>query len=133
MTPFRPRMAAFLAVLLAFAVPAEAQDTEANPDDVASPEAIVEAAYAAIQRPPGENYDWDRMRSLMLPGAILIPQTEQLGGQFSMLSPDEFAAWIDRNTVVGGANDRGFAEETVHNVVHQFGDIATVFSGFRSS
>lgn len=114
---------------LFLAAPAAAQ--VADPADVASPEAIVEAAYEAIQRAPGEGYDWDRFRSLFLPQATLIPNAEQRGGAFVVHTPDDFIALVDSFTTVGGPADRGFAEEEVHRVVHRYGDVAQVFSTYE--
>lgn len=116
--------------LLVLAAPRGLHAQDARPADVASPEAIVTAAYEAIQRAPGVAYDWDRFRSLFLPGALLIPNTEQTGGAFRPLSPEAFAARVDSFTVVGGERDRGFAEEEVHHVVHRYGDVAQVFSTY---
>ena len=111
----------------------EAADSEPlpGPSDFATPQAIVEAAYAAIQRAPGEAYDWSRFRSLFLPRATLIPNTEQTGGSFVVHTPGSFVDWIDANTVVGGSSDRGFAEEQIHAEVEQYGDIAQVFSTYQ--
>ena len=54
-----------------------AQDTRGTPeargDDVASIDAIVAAVYDVISGPAGQKRDWDRMRSLFVPGARLIP------------------------------------------------------------
>lgn len=99
--------------------------------DTATPEAIVAATYEAVERRPGGDYDWDRFRSLFLPEARLIPNTEQRDGGFSVLSPEEFIDWIASVTVVGGADDRGFTESGVHNVVEQYGDVAHVFSTYE--
>lgn len=46
---------------------------EANPADVKSPDAIVSAVYEAVSGSAGEERDWDRLRSLFLPEARLIP------------------------------------------------------------
>lgn len=113
------------------AAPAQAAAPAADPADVASPEAVVTALYEAIQRAPGERFDWDRMRSLFLPSARMIPNTEQTRGQFRVLTPEEFIQWIDGVTTIGGANDRGFAEEQVASRVEQYGDIAHVFSTYQ--
>lgn len=99
--------------------------------DVGTPEAIVQAAYEAIQRAPGEHYNWDRFRSLFLPQATLIPNTEQSGGTFVVYAPEDFIALVDSFTVVGGSNDKGFAEEAIYNEVHRYGDIAQVFSTYQ--
>lgn len=109
--------------------PAWAQN--APVDDVASPEAIVTAAYEAIQRAPGATYDWARFRSLFLPEATLIPNTEQTGGAFVIHTPETFIALVDSLTAVGGPQDNGFAEEEVHQVVHRYGDVAQAFSTYQ--
>lgn len=104
---------------------------EARPDDVASPEAIVAAAYAAIARPAGETYDWDRFRTLFHPSAQLIPSTEQRGGALDVLSVEGFIEWIEAGTQVGGPDDQGFSEDGIHDVVERYGDIAHVFSTYE--
>jgi hypothetical protein len=52
--------------------PAATQLHEAKPADVASPDAILAAAYDVISGPKGQERDWERMRSLFYPGAQLI-------------------------------------------------------------
>ena len=122
-------VAAALTVTLGSARVAHAQD--ARPEDVVSPEAIVAAAYEAIARPPGQNYDWDRFHSLFLPQAQLIPSLEQTGGRLVVMSPQDFVDWIDQGTSVGGPDDQGFSEDGIHNVVERYGDIAHVFSTYE--
>lgn len=101
------------------------------PGDVESPEAVVNAAYRSLDRAPGEEFQWDRFRSLFLPEATLIPNTQQTGGAFRILSPEDFIAWIDSVVTIGGPNDQGFTEEAVNNVVERYGDIAHVFSTYQ--
>lgn len=124
------RASRFAALSLAVcAVPLPGQ--EPAPADVSSPEAVVAAAYEAIARPAGENYDWDRFRSLFHPEAQLIPSTEQTGGPLVVMSVDDFVGWIDSGTNVGGPNDQGFSEDGIHNVTERYGDIAHVFSTYE--
>lgn len=120
-----------LVLFIGVTVPSFAQAEYPLVADVASPEAIVQAAYVSIQRAPGENFQWDRFRSLFLPEARLIPNTEQTGGTFRVLSPQDFIDWIDGVTQIGGANDKGFAEEEIHHKIERFGDIAHVFSTYQ--
>lgn len=119
-------------LLAALLIPAGASAQE-NPraEDVASPEAAILAAYASIARAPGEDYDWDRFRSLHLPGALLLPNTEQTGGEPRVLSVEDFIDWIDGVTTVGGEDDQGFAEEQVHIVAQRYGDIAQAMSTYQ--
>lgn len=119
--------------LAAWLVPASAtaQTMKADSAEVATPEAIVSALYDAINRPPGENFDWDRLRTLFLPTATMIPSVEQTGGEFRVLSVDEFIAWVDEHTIVGGADDAGFQEEQIASRVERYGDVAQVFSTYQ--
>ncbi len=52
----------------------------AKPEDVNSPEAILAAVYDVISGAKGQPRDWDRMRSLFIPDARLIPATTTPGG-----------------------------------------------------
>ncbi|MCL7961140.1 MAG: hypothetical protein M8861_13185, partial [marine benthic group bacterium] len=45
-------------------------------EDVESANAIIAAVYDVISGPAGAERDWDRMRSLFLPGAQLTPSFE---------------------------------------------------------
>ena len=103
----------------------------ADPDDVNSIESIIKAAYETIQRAPGEDFEWDRWRTLFIPQATLIPNAEQTGGAFVVHTVESFIALVDEHTTVGGPNDRGFAEEGVHLEVHRYGDVAQAFSTYQ--
>lgn len=120
-----------LALLALLAAGTAAAQPDPHPADVASPEALVVAAYEAIQRAPGQPFDGERFESLFLPQARLIPNTEQTGGTFTVYTPAEFAAMVDAHTTVGGPDDKGFAEEEIHRIVERYGDIAHVFSAYQ--
>lgn len=122
-------VAALAFALIPLPRPGAAQTARAA--DVASPEAVVKALYETVTRAPGERFDWDRMRTLFLPGARMIPNTEQTGGEFRVLTVDDFIAWIDGVTRIGGPNDRGFQEAEIAARVERYGDIAHVFSTYR--
>ena len=51
----------------------------ANANDVGSIDAIIAAAYDSISGPANAKRDWDRMRSLFIPGARLIPTAKEAG------------------------------------------------------
>lgn len=116
--------------LLAQGQAVNAESSEQVIQDTATPESIVTAAYEALARRPGDPFNWDRIRTLFLPEARLIPNTEQRSGSFSVLTPEEFIAWIDGGTQIGGPEDKGFTESAVHNLVEQYGDVAHVFSTY---
>lgn len=108
---------------------------EARAADVTSPRAIVNAAYAALARAPGEPFQWDRFRSLFVDGATLIPNTEQAAAATPIHSPETFIDTVDRwyaeNAPIGGPKDKGFTEEAIHNEVLRYGDVAQVFSSYQ--
>ena len=107
--------------------------SEANPADVESIDAIITAAYDSISGPPGKR-DWNRERSLFIPGARLIPTAENagemsLGGEITphMLDIDGFIArvgdYLEKN---------GFFEREIARRTEQFGHIAHVWSTYES-
>ncbi len=106
-----------------------------RPTDVASPEAIILAAYDALARAPGEPFQWDRFRSLHLPDAILLPNTEQTGGTPRVLSLQDFIDWAEAFTEdmapIGSDADRGFVEEQIHIELDRYGDIAQAMSTYQ--
>lgn len=124
-------IAASLLTLFSLLSASETHAQEANAEDVATPDAVVSAAYEAIARAPGGDFDWPRFRSLFLPQAQLIPSTEQTGGDLVVMSVDDFVSWIDEGTAVGGANDQGFSEDGIHNLTERYGDVAHVFSTYE--
>jgi hypothetical protein len=57
--------------------PPAAASPVANQADVASPDAIIAAAYDVISGPAGQKRDWNRMLSLFYPGARLTRTAQQ--------------------------------------------------------
>ncbi|WP_035347277.1 hypothetical protein [Edaphobacter aggregans] len=102
----------------------------AKPEDVRSIDAIVAALYDVISGPKGQQRDWDRMRSLFLPDARLIPSRldrDTHRADAIILSID---GYIERSSPTMSAN--GFFERGLHNQVQQFGNIAHVWSTYES-
>jgi hypothetical protein len=106
----------------------------AKPDDVKSPEAILNAVYSVISGGKGQARDWDRMRSLFVPDARLIPAVAASaanGGaahsDVIMLSVD---GYIERSN--GRLTSDGFFERSIHNEIEQFGNIVQVWSTYES-
>jgi len=101
----------------------------ASPADVGSLDAIIAAVYDVISGPAGKKRDWDRMRSLFIPGARLIPTgTRQAGGYGSrVFTVDEY---IGRAS--GFFEKEGFYEREAARRTEQFGRIAHVFSTYES-
>lgn len=100
-----------------------------NPKDVESIDAIVTAAYDEISGPAGKQRNWDRERSLFLPGARLVP-TAKAGGDGD-LAPQV----LDVEDFIARAEPilkNGFFEREIARQTQQFGQIAHVWSTYES-
>jgi hypothetical protein len=102
----------------------------AKPADVSSPDAIMAATYDVISGPAGQPRDWDRFRSLFVPGARLIPVVaKKTGGGYDtrIITPDEYAqkadAYFQKN---------GFAEREIARTAERYGNIMQIFSTYES-
>lgn len=101
----------------------------ANPADVASVDAILEALYDVISGPAGQKRDWNRMRSLFVPHARLMPAVQRPtgGAGVAVLSVDDYV------TRAGpGLETNGFFEREIHRTVEQYGNILHAFSTYES-
>jgi hypothetical protein len=111
----------------------EASDNvTANPADVASLDAIITAAYDAISGPAGKKRDWDRERSLYIPGARLIPTAMEPGKETAKIAPQilDIEGFIAR--VEPYSADHGFYETEIARRTEQFGNLAHVWSTYES-
>ncbi len=108
---------------------ADADVPVANPADVESIDAILGAVYDVISGPAGEARDWDRMRSLFLPEARLIPSGQSQDGitRYIVWSLDEYIT-----TAGGQLEANGFFEREAFRIEEQYGNIAHVFSTYES-
>jgi hypothetical protein len=102
----------------------------AKPADVASPDAILAAVYEVISGSAGQARDWDRFRSLYLPGARLVPTgpKKEGGGSFARTyTPDEYIA---RATPF--FEKEGFYEKEAARRMERYGNIVQAFSTYES-
>ncbi|MGD0442998.1 MAG: hypothetical protein ABSA39_03590 [Edaphobacter sp.] len=101
----------------------------AKPEDVKSPEAIVAAVYDVISGGKGQQRNWDRMRSLFVPDARLIPAIAGKDGHNDvlMLSVDGYIERSGRRLTADG-----FFERSIHNDMLQFGNIVQIWSTYES-
>ena len=101
----------------------------ANPADVASVDAIIAALYDVISGAAGQARNWDRMRSLFIPGARLIPTGQRQDGTTSrrVLTVEDYIAQsgpqLERN---------GFFEREIGRKTETFGNVTHVFSAYDS-
>jgi hypothetical protein len=102
----------------------------AKPADVNSVDAILNALYSVISGPKGQPRDWDRMKSLFLPSARLIPARAAKDSPHAdaiFLTIDDYIA---RSS--GTMTTSGFFERSIRNEVQQFGNIVHVWSTYES-
>ncbi|WP_433967278.1 hypothetical protein [Tunturiibacter gelidiferens] len=103
---------------------------QAKPEDVKSPEAILNAVYSVISGAKGQTRDWDRMRSLFIPDARLIPATTSSTSGRSDAVVLTIDSYIARSQ--GRMTANGFFERSIHNEIEQFGNIVQVWSTYES-
>ena len=129
---------AFLCLLLLLTVPPAMAQTEAdttaslppaNPEDVASVDAIVTAIYDVISGPANHPRDWDRFRSLLTPTCQFIPiQRREDGGHAHVaLTAEQFienaGAYFDQNS---------FYEIETTRKTERYGNLVHAFSTYES-
>ena len=82
---------------------AEAPEFPADPADVESIDAIIAAVYDVISGPAGEMRDWDRMRSLFIEEARLMPTGQNPAGKrgMSVFTVEDYieqaGPWLEEN------------------------------------
>src|ERR1044072_6637660 len=103
----------------------------ADPRDVESIDAIIDAAYDVISGPAGKKRDWTRERSLFYPGALIAPTASVPGRKDDELEPQSLGVekYIAR---VEPLLEEGFSETEVMRRTEQFGRIAHVWSTYES-
>jgi hypothetical protein len=108
---------------------AATQRPPADPKDVASVDAIITALYDVISGPAGQKRNWDRMRSLFIPGARLIP---------TGVRPDSSVGHrvLDVEDYINGSGAalerNGFFEREIGRTTETFGNITHAFSAYDS-
>ena len=105
------------------------QTPAADPEDVATMDAIVAALYDVISGPAGQKRNWDRFRSLFVPGARLIPTGRRPTGEVlsRVRTPEEYIT--GSSTLL---EQNGFFEKEVSRRVEIFGNIAHIFSTYEA-
>jgi hypothetical protein len=100
----------------------------ANPSDVATLDAILAAVYDSISGAKGKARNWDRFRSLFIPGARLVPTFKRPTGDFvsRVLTPEEFITSSGKFM-----EEQGFFEHGIANHVETYANIAHAFSVYE--
>ena len=97
---------------------------QARPADVESLDAIMRAVYDVISGPAGQKRDWDRMRSLFVADARLMPKA---AAGLRVGTVEDYIA-----TSGPILEQRGFIEKEIVREAEQYGDIAHVFSTYEA-
>ncbi len=111
------------------AAPHNSDSIPADAKDVSSPEAIVAAVYDVISGPAGQKRNWDRMRTLFVPDARMIPIGKRPTGESTrrVLSVEDYIAssgpLLEKD---------GFFEAEIGRRTEQFGNMVHVFSTYES-
>jgi hypothetical protein len=100
----------------------------AKSEDVDSIDHVLVALYAVISGPPGDR-DWNRFRSLFLPGAHLTSVGKAADGSVRV-HPNTVDDYVNRAGAYFLKN--GFFESPIHSRIETFGNIAQVFSSYES-
>jgi hypothetical protein len=102
----------------------------ADAKDVESIDAIVGALYDVISGPVGQPRDWNRMRSLFVPTARMIPVGVRPDGVALMrlLGVGDYIASSGPILL-----EKGFRERELARRTEQFGHIAHVFSTYEGT
>ncbi len=97
--------------------------------DVSSIDGIIAALYDVISGPAGQKRNWDRMRTLFIPEARLIPTGKRADGTSGkrVLNVEDYinssGPFLEKN---------GFFEQEIGRKTDQFGGIVHVFSTYAS-
>lgn len=92
-------------------------------------DAIIAALYDVISGPAGQKRNWDRFRSLFVPGARLIPTGKRPTGEVAsrVRTPEDYIQGS------GPVLERdGFFEKEISRRVEKFGSIAHIFSTYEA-
>ncbi len=102
---------------------------QANPEDVASVDAIITALYDVISGPAGQARDWDRFRSLATPTCQLIPIQRRQDG-----SPQHLMMTVEQYIERAGPylEQNGFFEKESARKVERYGNLVHAFSTYDS-
>ncbi|MBT8335071.1 MAG: hypothetical protein KJO11_00610 [Gemmatimonadetes bacterium] len=124
-------LAAGAVLLLGTASPSIAQQPGARAEaaDVETLDGIMAALYESISGPAGTPRDWDRLRSLLAPGARFIPtgQTPDGATRLRALDVDGYVEAAGPGLVANG-----FFETEIGRVVERFGPVVHLMSAYES-
>ncbi len=101
----------------------------AAPGDVSTLDEIIRATYDVISGPAGQARNWDRFRSLFVPGARLMPVINAAGEKprVRVLTPEDYIRRVDPIFAL-----EDFWERESGREIKRLGRIAHVLSHYAS-
>ncbi len=97
-------------------------------EDVTTLDGIIKAFYETISGPIGRPREWERDRTLYIPGVRFVSTNVKNGKPVIKV--------LDHQQYIDEANDvlvqKGFFEKEIHRIVKTFGNITHVFSTYES-
>jgi hypothetical protein len=127
---FRAFVVSFaFAFTLAARTAAQPPTPAVQPGDVATIDGIITALYESISGPAGAARQWDRFRSLMAPGARLVPTGVRPDSTTvrRVWSAEEYITLND-----SALKARGFFEKEIARKTDRYGNIVQMFSTYES-
>jgi hypothetical protein len=104
--------------------------SQAPAQAVASIDGILDALYGAVSFGPGEEGDWELVRSLFIDGAVFV-QPAPAGGKRTVWNTEEFIQDFKDFIATSRAKDEGFNERITHRRTDVFGTIAHAYVVFE--
>ncbi|MCP3914373.1 MAG: hypothetical protein GY711_02325 [bacterium] len=120
----------YAAALLSVALLCAAQQTPAKPDPEAGAEALVRKLYELVTFEAGTTPDWDEVRTLFVPEAVVVLRTGR--EEMSVFSVDGFVADFVKFIEDAKVEKTGFTERILGMKSFVYGDIAQVLVLFDS-
>ena len=119
-------------VVIVVSVAARAHVTDsipADPKDVSSIDGIIAAVYDVISGPAGQKRNWDRMRTLFVQDARMMPTGRRQNGEYVRR-----ALTVEDYIKSSGPflEKEGFYETEIGRKTEQFGNIVHVFSTYET-
>jgi len=100
------------------------------PEEARSVESLIDAVYQRVSFPAGEVPDWDAVRALMLPEALIV-QPAARGRGIRTMDVDGFVQVFVDDIERLDMSAVGFQERVVSKEVTQFGDMASALVVFE--
>ena len=117
-------LSSILGVLLTMSTVVHAQTPAAAPADVGTIADIMRVSYEVISGPAGAPRQWDRDRTLYMPGATFVSTSKRDGKvQTTIMTTEEYRQKSDARFVA-----EGLFETEIGSRVERFGNVAQVRS-----